>query len=141
MPAKAPNESNFHHFVPKSALRRFTVDGAGKQIWVFDKSDGRSFPGGLKRTGSGQGYNTLRLSDGSLWNFEDAFQNIDDEFAATGNTLATRRRVDALDPHPRRSHSHLRSRRDLGTDPVAGDARHSVLAHRSPPRIALCLPR
>ncbi|RZJ47617.1 DUF4238 domain-containing protein [Brevundimonas sanguinis] len=98
MPAKAPNESNFHHFVPKSALRRFTVDGAGKQIWVFDKSDGRSFPGGLKRTGSGQGYNTLRLSDGSLWNFEDAFQNIDDEFAATGNTLATRRRVDDLDP-------------------------------------------
>ena len=49
MPAKAPNESNFHHFVPKSALRRFTVDGAGKQIWVFEQI-GRAFVSGRTET-------------------------------------------------------------------------------------------
>jgi hypothetical protein len=92
------NESNFHHFVPKSALRRFTVDRGGKQIWVFDKSTGRSFSGGLRETGSGQGYNTMKLPDGSVWNFEDAFQEIDDEFARTGNALDASRRVDDWDP-------------------------------------------
>lgn len=93
MPSKPPNESNFHHFVPKSLLRRFTVDRAGKQIWVFDKSTDRSFPAGLQSTGAGQGYNTLKLADGSVWNFEDFFQDIDDEFATTGNALSPWRRI------------------------------------------------
>ena len=97
MPSKPPNESNFHHFVPKSLLRRFTVDRAGKQIWVFDKSTDRSFPAGLQSTGAGQGYNTLKLADGSVWNFEDFFQDIDDEFATTGNALSVSKRVDDWD--------------------------------------------
>lgn len=98
MSAKPANESNFHHFVPKSVLRRFTVDGAGKQIWVLDKKTGRSFYSGLKKTGSGQGYNTMVLPDGVVWNFEDEFKEIDDEFGATGNILASKRRVADLDP-------------------------------------------
>lgn len=90
--------SRNHHFNPRSVLRRFSIDGRGKQVWVYDKSTGRRFSAGLSGAGSANDYNTLVLPDGEILNFEDAFGDIDGVFAQTGDTLARRRTVAGLDP-------------------------------------------
>jgi len=97
MPA-TQNPSNFHHFTPKSVLRRFSQRGQGRQVAVFDKTTGRSWTTGLRETGSGQGYNTLVQPDGSELNFEADFDAIDAAYAEVGDALTARRDISGLDP-------------------------------------------
>jgi len=95
-PPQRPSRN--HHFNPRSVLRRFSIDGRGKQVWVYDKSTARRFSAGLGGAGSANDYNTLVLPDGEILNFEDAFGDIDGVFAHTGDTLTRNRTVAQLDP-------------------------------------------
>ncbi len=91
------NESNVHHFVPRSVLRRFAPDARHSYVFVFDKQQRRSWPGGLSPTGSGQGYNTLVEPDGTRVNFEPDFDGIDSDYSRIGNELAERRSLAGVD--------------------------------------------
>jgi hypothetical protein len=95
--SKPRNESHVHHFTPRSVLRRFSLGGAGQQVMVFDKSNGRSWSAGLTPTGSLKGYNTLIQPDGARLNFEPDFDAIDTAYARAGNILAQDRTVAGLD--------------------------------------------
>lgn len=90
-----------HHFVPRSLLRRFSVGGAGEQIWVFDKTSGRSFTTSLMNAGSQNDFNTLETPAGVL-NFEKVFDAADGDLAHLCGTLAERRSVTGLDTEFRR---------------------------------------
>lgn len=90
------NESNNHHFVPRSVLRRFSPDEDRTYVFVFDKVSGRSWPGGMATTGSGKGYNTLTQADGERLNFEPDFDEIDATYARIGDHLAATRDVSKL---------------------------------------------
>jgi hypothetical protein len=94
----AQNPSNFHHYTPKSVLRRFSQRGERRQVAVFDKMTERSWTAGLRETGSAQGYNTLVQPDGSELNFEVDFDAIDLAYAEVGDALAARRDISGLDP-------------------------------------------
>lgn len=87
--------SKKHHFVPRSLLRRFSVDGAGDQIWVLDKSSGKSFSTSLMNAGSQNDFNKLQTADGE-WNFESVFDENDGDLAKLGNIIAERRSVAGL---------------------------------------------
>jgi len=87
--------SKKHHFVPRSLLNRFSVDGAGDQIWVFDKSSGKSFPTSLMNAGSQNDFNKLQTPDGE-WNFESVFDQNDGDLAKLGNIIAESRSVAGL---------------------------------------------
>lgn len=91
------NQSHVHHFTPRSVLRRFSLGGAGRQVMIFDKSNGRSWSAGLTPTGSAKGYNTLIQPDGARLNFESDFDAIDAAYAKVGDSLAEHRTVAGLD--------------------------------------------
>ena len=90
-------ESNNHHFLPRSVLRRFSVNADRKSVMVFDKTSGSSWWGGLDSTGSSKGYNVLIAPDGSRLNFESDFDELDKIYARVGDELSERRTVASLD--------------------------------------------
>lgn len=98
-----PKESVNHHFVPRSVLRRFAPDADRTHVFVFDKSSGRTWPGGMDTTGSGKRYNTLTQSDGDRLNFEADFDKIDAAYARIGDDLAIVRDASKLNDATRRS--------------------------------------
>jgi len=89
--------SRVHHFVPRSALRRFAADADRSFVMVFDKQTGRAYQGGMTPTGSGKDYNVLRRPDGSVLHFENDFDQIDADYALVGDELARRRSLAGLD--------------------------------------------
>ena len=101
MPSKL-SESNNHHFVPRSVLRRFSPDEDRTYVIVFDKISGRTWPGGMATTGSGKGYNTLIQPDGARLNFEPEFDETDAAYARVGEELAATRNISKLDDTARR---------------------------------------
>jgi len=72
------NESKKHHYNPRFVLCNFSIDGQGKQIWVFDKLLGNSFCSSLENAGSENRFNTF-FYGGKTHNFEEVFQFIDDD--------------------------------------------------------------
>lgn len=90
-------ESNIHHFVPRSVLRRFAVDPERTSIMVFDKRSGRARRCGFKSTGSLKGYNKLTQPDGTSLNFESDFDDVDNLYAKIANKLSEHRNVAQLD--------------------------------------------
>ena len=63
-------ESKNHHYNPQSVLKRFSL---GKnQVITFDKSQLRSYPSSVTKTGSENYFNTIKL-DGEKLNFESLF--------------------------------------------------------------------
>lgn len=91
-----PRDSSVHHYTPRSVLRRFSIDGAGDQVWVFDKTTLRSWSAGLRSAGAEHGYNVLVGPNGESVNFEKDFDTVDAGYAEAGNFLAARRQVGAL---------------------------------------------
>ena len=91
------NESNVHHFVPRSVLRRFAVDAERTFVMVFDKASGRTWQGGLTSTASGKGYNTLVQPDGDRVNFEQDFDEIDKDYAEIFDDLDSLRSLAGRD--------------------------------------------
>lgn len=72
------NNSKKHHYNPRFVLSNFSIDGRGKQIWLFDKLLGESFPSSLMDAGSENWFNTF-FYRGKTHNFEEVFQFIDDD--------------------------------------------------------------
>lgn len=69
-------ESNKHHFVPRSLLRYFSVDGLGHRVHVFDKHGGKAFTPSIENAGSKNGFNKVETATGR-WNFEHLFNEVD----------------------------------------------------------------
>ena len=95
-------DSKKHHYVPEAYLRRFSIGGAGKQIFVFNKSSGKSFAAAVQDTGSENRFNTLEGLDG-LINFEPLFQDVDDRGAVLLGRIASDRSLTGLETADRRN--------------------------------------
>lgn len=74
------NEPRKHHYVPRSVLRNFTIDGEGRRLYVFDKQSGRSFPASVLDAGAERDFNRVQIC-GKNYNFESMFQEVDDRLA------------------------------------------------------------
>jgi len=74
------DSSKKHHYVPQSILKRFSTDGAQKQLYVFDKARKASFPSSIRDAGSENHFNTLEI-EGQTISFEGLFQTNDDQLA------------------------------------------------------------
>ena len=65
-----------HHYVPQSVLRNFSVDAAGKQVWVYDKETGSSRTEGISTAGGEKYFNHV-VVDGKGIDFEGIFDSVD----------------------------------------------------------------
>jgi len=70
------NNSKNHHFVPRSILKNFSIEGKRKQVYVYDKKLNKSFPTGFDGAGSENYFNTIKSSEGNF-NFESLFDEYD----------------------------------------------------------------
>src|ERR1035437_203953 len=66
-----------HHFVPQFLLRYFSIGGNERQVYAFDKSDGRDFPLSVRNAAAENAFYEVEIN-GQTLNFESAFQAIDD---------------------------------------------------------------
>lgn len=89
--------SKKHHYVPQFLLRNFSLDGAEKRIFVFDKRTDRSYPSSILDAGFENQFNTLDI-EGGRWNFEHLFQEVDDLSASLVKRLVTERSLSGLTP-------------------------------------------
>lgn len=92
-----PTPSKKHHYVPKAQLAHFSIDGRGKQVWVFDKQEDRVWPSSLMDAGSENAFNTIELDQGGSWNFEDIFGDVDDLSATLIRRIVGERSMAWLD--------------------------------------------
>lgn len=95
------HESKKHHYVPQSLLRFFSVDNAGKQIYVYDKSRDMVFPSSIKDAGSENDFNKLETEAG-VWNFEPIFSEVDGRLANLLDQIHQARDVSVLTADDRR---------------------------------------
>jgi hypothetical protein len=90
-------EPKKHHYVPQSVLTKFSIGGAGKQVFVFDKLEDRSWPSAIRDAGSENQFNTFEI-DGERISFEDAFRDVDSRLAALLDRLSRERSLATLAP-------------------------------------------
>jgi Protein of unknown function (DUF4238) len=76
-----------HHSVPQFLLRHFSIGGNERQVYAFDKSDGRDFPLSIRNAAAEHGFYEAEIN-GETVNFEPAFQAIDDFGAEVLGPLA-----------------------------------------------------
>jgi hypothetical protein len=95
------HESKKHHYVPQSLLKFFSVDNAGKQIYVYDKSSDMVFPSSIKDAGSENDFNKLETEAG-VWNFEPIFSEVDGRLANLLDQIHQARDVSILTSDDRR---------------------------------------
>lgn len=95
------NKSKKHHYVPQSLLKFFSVDNAGKKIYVYDKSRDEVFPSSIMDAGSENGFNKLKTETG-IWNFEHIFNEVDGRLAILLNQIHQVRDVSVLTKDDRR---------------------------------------
>src|SRR5258706_2885507 len=86
-----------HHYVPQSVLTKFSIGGAGKQIYVFDKLEDRLWQSAIRDAGSENRFNTLEI-DGEQISFEDAFRDVDSRLATLLDRLSIERSLATLAP-------------------------------------------
>lgn len=86
-----------HHYVPRSILRNFSVDGARKQVHVFDKSTNRSFLNAIGDAGCETHFNTVELNAETI-SFEEVFNGNDERLALLVERLLQERTLGCLDP-------------------------------------------
>lgn len=94
-------ESHNHHFVPRSLLKYFSVDGLEVRIHVFDKRSGKSFTPSIEKAGSENGFNKVEIA-GGIWNFEYLFDDVDTQLHELLQKLHASRSVAALPLESRR---------------------------------------
>jgi hypothetical protein len=88
-------QSKKHHYVPQAQLRHFTHDVARARLFVYDKSNGGSYPSTVKNAGSENHFNTIIEGKESL-NFESIFDTVDVNGATIVNMLNERRLLAGL---------------------------------------------
>ena len=76
-----------HHSVPQFLLRHFSIGGSERQVYAFDKSDGRAFPLAIRNAAAEHAFYDVEIN-GQTVNFEPAFQAIDDLGAEVLGALA-----------------------------------------------------
>lgn len=91
-----------HHYNPRSILRRFSIEGGGKQVYVFDKATGRSFVNSIDNAGAERDFNTVEAG-GSTISFEPLFDDPDGQLAQLVDRLIVEQTVACLDPDERRT--------------------------------------
>lgn len=101
------NVSKKHHYVTQAQLRHFTHDSALTKLFVYDKSNGKSYPSTVKNSGSENHFNTIIEGDERL-NFEAMFDTVDGNGANIVNLLNERRSLVGL------SEEELHRLSDLG---------------------------
>jgi hypothetical protein len=89
------DRSKNHHFVPRSLLKNFSVDGKKKHICIFDKLECRSFTNGIDKTGSENYFNSIR-SDFGEFNFEKVFDHVDGILASLVKKIVQNRSISNL---------------------------------------------
>ncbi|MGJ8629030.1 MAG: DUF4238 domain-containing protein [Sulfitobacter sp.] len=89
------NISKKHHYVTQAQLRHFTHDSALTKLFVYDKSNGKSYPSTVKNSGSENHFNTIIEGDERL-NFEAMFDTVDGNGANIVNLLNERRSLVGL---------------------------------------------
>lgn len=94
-------ESKKHHYVPQSLLKCFSVNAAGNQIYVFDKSSDKVFMSSVVDVGSENHFNKLEAENGA-WNFEHIFQDVDVRLACLLQQIHKTRDVSILTADERR---------------------------------------
>lgn len=94
-------ESKKHHYVPQSLLKRFSVDDAGKQVYVYDKSRDITYTSSIKAAGSENDFNKLETEVG-IWNFEPIFSEVDGRLANLLDQIHQTRDVSTLTAEDRR---------------------------------------
>ena len=80
------NISKKHHYVTQAQLRHFTHDSALTKLFVYDKSNDKSYPSTVKNSGSENHFNTIIEGDERL-NFEAMFDTVDGNGANIVNLL------------------------------------------------------
>lgn len=91
-----------HHYNPRSILRRFSIEGGGKQVYVFDKATGRSFVNSIDNAGAERDFNTVD-ANGSTISFEPLFDDIDGQLAQLLDRLVVEQTVACLHADERRT--------------------------------------
>lgn len=86
--------------MPQSVLRRFSVDGAGTKVFVFDKLRSASYLSAIRDAGSEKYFNTLEI-EGQRQSFEKLFQSADGQLAELLERITSARSVAGLTPHDR----------------------------------------
>jgi hypothetical protein len=76
-------------------LRRFSIDGAGTKVFVFDKARSASYPSAIRDAGSEKHFNTLEI-EGQRLSFEKLFQAADDQLAELLEKITSARSVAGL---------------------------------------------
>ncbi len=89
------NTSKKHHYVTQAQLRHFTHDSARTKLFVYDKSNGKSYPSTVKNSGSENHFNTI-IEGGERLNFEAMFDTVDGNGANIVNLLNEHRSLVGL---------------------------------------------
>ena len=85
-----------HHYVPQSILRNFSIDGAEKQVWVYDKETGTSRTEGISTAGGEKYFNHVVI-DGKGIDFEGVFDSVDGALPGMVATITSTESVTTLD--------------------------------------------
>lgn len=117
--------SKKHHFVPQAQLRHFAAGAKRRSIFVFDKSDDRSFPAAIRDAGAQNEFNTVSFGD-SKWNFEDLFQEVDARSARLVAGIVSRRSLTWLTIDDRLALADLFATQQLRTHFSRTTPRHLV---------------
>lgn len=94
-------KSKKHHYIPQSLLKFFSVNCAGKQIYVFDKTQNKAYKSSLIDAGSQNHFNKLETKS-EILNFEDIFREADHKLAHLLNQIHQTRNVSILTANDRR---------------------------------------
>ncbi|MER0202835.1 MAG: DUF4238 domain-containing protein [Nitrosomonas sp.] len=95
------HKSKKHHYVPQSLLKFFSVNCAGKQIYVFDKHQNKAYKSSLIDAGSQNHFNKLEIKS-EILNFEEIFNEADQRLANLLNQIHQTRNVSILTANDRR---------------------------------------
>ena len=89
-------EPKKHHYVPRSVLRSFSIGGARRSVFVFDKNNGRVFSSTVGNAAADNHFYRVDLGKHRI-NFEPLFQDLDDRLANLVTRLTTTPSLSALD--------------------------------------------
>ncbi|HEY1613828.1 MAG TPA: DUF4238 domain-containing protein, partial [Rhizomicrobium sp.] len=88
-------ESKRHHYVPQSVLKRFSIGGRGRQLFVFDKTSDLVRREGVLHTGMENHFNTV-VVNGARENFESEFNEVDGALAGAHRRLLEARNTSRI---------------------------------------------
>lgn len=89
------DQSKKHHFVPRSVLKKFSIDAKEKQIYVYDKKMGCAYVSSIMDAGSENKFNSVQLDD-QEFNLEGIFDQWDGKLAGILTHLMSKRSLAGL---------------------------------------------